>query len=135
MDTPAQTVLHLHPTKALHIRALHTEIIRNPTEGNSQLFLNKSPAIIANERGEQQLAEHILKALSPDETAPKQKHVRACIVYTHDLKSSGTLFMGIKAQPVVGDEVLTWKSLILFHKIISQGHSSVFQYIFIPDVE
>lgn len=91
---------------------------------------NTSPSVIANERGEQQLAEHILKALSPEESAPKQKHVRACIVYTHDLKSSGTLFMGIKAQPVVGDEVLTWKSLILFHKVISQGHSSVFRVIY-----
>ncbi|KAL3901036.1 MAG: hypothetical protein SGCHY_000914 [Lobulomycetales sp.] len=78
--------------------------------------------VIANERGEQQLAEHIAKALSAEETAPKQKHVRACIVYTHDLKSSGTVFLGLKNHPVMGNDILTWKTLILFHKIISQGH-------------
>jgi len=96
----------------------------SPQYGSPQYGRDYSPTVIANEKGEQQLTEHISKALSKDETAPKQKHVRACIVYTHDLKSSGTIFLGIKAQPIVGDDVLSWKTLILFHKIISQGHSS-----------
>lgn len=47
-------------------------------------------------RSEAELAINIKKATSPDETAPKRKHVRSCIVYTWDHKSSLSFWAGMK---------------------------------------
>ena len=45
---------------------------------------------------ETELSNHIRKATSIEETAPKRKHVRACIVYTWDHKNSGSFWQGMK---------------------------------------
>ncbi|KAG0049943.1 sla2 Src-like adaptor 2 [Gryganskiella cystojenkinii] len=74
------------------------------------------------EKAEADLQLHIKKATSPDETAPKQKHVRACIVYTWDYRSSASVWQGFRTQPMLGDEVQTFKALISVHKIIREGH-------------
>ncbi|GJJ78567.1 hypothetical protein EMPS_10926 [Entomortierella parvispora] len=74
------------------------------------------------EKAEAELQLHIKKATSPDETAPKQKHVRACIVYTWDYRSSASVWQGFRTQPMLGDEVQTFKALISVHKIIREGH-------------
>lgn len=71
---------------------------------------------------EEGLAIHIKKALSPEETAPKQKHVRACIVYTWDTKSSASFWMGLKLTPILGDEIMCWKALVTLHKVVRDGH-------------
>lgn len=71
---------------------------------------------------EQELTTHIRKATSADETAPKRKHVRACIVYTWDHKSSSSFWNGIKVQPIQADEVQTFKALITVHKVLQEGH-------------
>ncbi|KAF8934712.1 sla2 Src-like adaptor 2 [Haplosporangium gracile] len=76
------------------------------------------------DRADADLQLHIKKATSPDETAPKQKHVRACIVYTWDYRSSSALWQGFRTQPMLGDEVQTFKALISVHKIIREGHPS-----------
>ncbi|KAG0371584.1 sla2 Src-like adaptor 2 [Mortierella sp. AD032] len=76
------------------------------------------------DKADAELQLHIKKATSPDETAPKQKHVRACIVYTWDYRSSSSLWQGFRTQPMLGDEVQTFKALISVHKIIREGHSS-----------
>lgn len=47
-------------------------------------------------RSEGELAINIRKATSIEETAPKRKHVRSCIVYTWDHKSSGAFWAGMK---------------------------------------
>jgi len=47
-------------------------------------------------RSDKELAINIQKATSPDETAPKRKHVRSCIVYTWDNKSSLAFWAGMK---------------------------------------
>lgn len=47
-------------------------------------------------RSEQELAINIKKATSPEETAPKRKHVRSCIVYTWDHKSGQSFWTGLK---------------------------------------
>ncbi|KAJ3054666.1 sla2 Src-like adaptor 2 [Rhizophlyctis rosea] len=77
------------------------------------------------DKSEEELAVHIKKALSIEETAPKQKHVRACMVYTWDHKGSGSFWQAIKTYPVMGDEVVTFKALITVHKVIRQGHPTV----------
>ncbi|WFD42288.1 sla2 Src-like adaptor 2 [Malassezia psittaci] len=54
------------------------------------------------DRAEQDLSVHLKKATSPEETAPKQKHVR-----------------------ILNDEVQTFKALILAHKVLQEGHPVV----------
>ncbi|KAF2397495.1 ANTH domain protein [Trichodelitschia bisporula] len=74
---------------------------------------------------ESELAINIRKATSIDETAPKRKHVRACIVYTWDHKSSQSFWAGMKVQPILADEVQTFKALITIHKVLQEGHPIV----------
>ncbi|KAK9728227.1 sla2 Src-like adaptor 2 [Basidiobolus ranarum] len=71
---------------------------------------------------EHELAMNIKKAVNADETAPKQKHVRSCIVYTWDSKSSQSFWMGLKVQPLLADEVQCFKALITIHKVLRGGH-------------
>ncbi|RYC56102.1 hypothetical protein CHU98_g10107 [Xylaria longipes] len=73
-------------------------------------------------RSEAELAIHIRKATNTDETAPKRKHVRACIVYTWDHKSSQSFWAGMKVQPILADEVQTFKALITVHRVLQEGH-------------
>lgn len=73
------------------------------------------------EKSDQSLAEHIKKALSTAETAPKQKHVRACIVYTWDYQSSANFWAYLRMQPVLTDQVVCYKALITIHKLLVGG--------------
>ncbi|KAL2161163.1 hypothetical protein VTH06DRAFT_8382 [Thermothelomyces fergusii] len=73
-------------------------------------------------KSEAELAINIKKATSADETAPKRKHVRSCIVYTWDHKSSQSFWAGLKVQPILADEVQTFKALITIHKVLQEGH-------------
>ncbi|KAF8470120.1 ANTH domain-containing protein [Kalaharituber pfeilii] len=73
-------------------------------------------------RSEQDLAINIRKATNIEETAPKRKHVRSCIVYTWDHKSSQSFWAGMKVQPIQADEVQTFKALICIHKVLQEGH-------------
>ncbi|KAI8920540.1 ANTH domain-containing protein [Entophlyctis helioformis] len=79
----------------------------------------------AVEKYEEELAQAIKKALSPDEAAPKQKHVRSCILYTWDVKGAGSFWAAIKTYPMVGDEIVSFKALVTIHKVIRQGHPQV----------
>lgn len=73
-------------------------------------------------RSEADLAIHIRKATNNEETAPKRKHVRACIVFTWDHKSSHSFWSGMKVQPILADEVQTFKALITVHRVLQEGH-------------
>lgn len=57
-------------------------------------------------RSDTELAINIKKATSPEETAPKRKHVRSCIVYTWDHKSGQSFWAGLKVcvHPFVSSE-------------------------------
>ena len=70
------------------------------------------------------LARSIKKACSLEESAPKRKHVRACIVYTWDHSSATQFFSIVKSMPIVNDDVQLFKCLILVHKVIQEGHGS-----------
>jgi len=74
---------------------------------------------------ESELAINIRKATSIEEVSPKRKHVRACIVYTWDHKSSASFWQGMKVQPILADEVQTFKALITVHKVLQEGHPIV----------
>ena len=73
---------------------------------------------------EYDLQKSLKKACSIEETVPKRKHVRTCIVYTWDNKSAKLIFQILKSQPYINDEVQLFKMLIVIHKIIQEGHPS-----------
>lgn len=73
---------------------------------------------------EADLNKALKKACSIEETAPKRKHVRTCIVYTWDHHSSAAVFQALKSATFVNDEVQLFKSLFVLHKIIQEGHPS-----------
>ncbi|KAL8296308.1 hypothetical protein RB597_005652 [Gaeumannomyces tritici] len=75
-------------------------------------------------KSETELSVNIRKATSPEESAPKRKHVRSCIVYTWDHKSSQSFWGAMKVQPILADEVQTFKALITVHKVLQEGHPS-----------
>lgn len=75
-------------------------------------------------KSETELAVNVKKATSPEESAPKRKHVRSCIVYTWDHKSSQSFWGAMKVQPILADEVQTFKALITVHKVLQEGHPS-----------
>lgn len=73
-------------------------------------------------KSEAELAVNIRKATNVEETAPKRKHVRSAIVYTWDHKSSQSFWAGMKVQPILADEVQTFKALITIHRVLQEGH-------------
>ncbi|KAI0001648.1 cytoskeleton assembly control protein [Russula vinacea] len=77
---------------------------------------------VDKDKAEQELSINIKKATSTEESAPKQKHVRKCIVYTWDYHSSISFWSGLRVQPILSDEVQTFKALIMVHKVLQEGH-------------
>ncbi|KAG6832555.1 hypothetical protein H0H92_000184 [Tricholoma furcatifolium] len=87
---------------------------------------------VDKEKAEHELLVNIKKATSPEESAPKQKHVRTliapleeCIVFTWDYHSSISFWSGLRVQPIFTDEVQTFKALITVHKVLQEGHPVV----------
>ncbi|KAI5121175.1 hypothetical protein M0805_007172 [Coniferiporia weirii] len=77
---------------------------------------------VDKDKADHELVVNIKKATSPEESAPKQKHVRKCIVYTWDYHSSMAFWTGLRVQPILADEVQTFKALITVHKVLQEGH-------------
>lgn len=48
-----------------------------------------------------------------------------CIVYTWDYRSSASIWASLRVQPILSDEVQTFKGLITVHKILQEGHPIV----------
>ncbi|KAI8579900.1 hypothetical protein K450DRAFT_187864 [Umbelopsis ramanniana AG] len=74
---------------------------------------------------DQELSLTVKKATSPEETAPKQKHVRKCILYTYDFKTSASFWTALRVAPIMSDEVQIFKALITVHKVIKDGYPVV----------
>lgn len=51
--------------------------------------------------------------------------ISECMVYTWDYHSSQSLWTGLRVQPILNDEVQTFKALILVHKVLQEGHPIV----------
>ncbi|KAJ7686933.1 ANTH domain-containing protein [Mycena rosella] len=77
---------------------------------------------VDKDKAEQELIVHIEKATSPEESAPKQKHVRKCILFTWDYHSATSFWSGLRVQPILADEIQTFKALITVHKVLQEGH-------------
>ncbi|KAK3216951.1 hypothetical protein GRF29_1g1474301 [Pseudopithomyces chartarum] len=125
----------LHPGAALlaahsrppnpHVAAGAPAVPAVPTFHASTMSLYGSSRNVDMGKQESDLAINIRKATSIEETAPKRKHVRSCIVYTWDHKSSASFWQGMKVQPIMADEVQTFKALITVHKVLQEGHPIV----------
>jgi hypothetical protein len=48
-----------------------------------------------------------------------------CIMYTWDYHSSISFWSGLRVQPILADEVQTFKALITVHKVLQEGHPVV----------
>ncbi|GAA5986887.1 hypothetical protein JCM10908_000940 [Rhodotorula pacifica] len=77
---------------------------------------------VDKDKAESELQLALKKATNPDETAPKQKHVRKAIVYTWDYRTSGSIWAALRVLPILSDEVQTFKALITVHKVLQEGH-------------
>lgn len=93
---------------------------------------------------EADLSTSIKKAVNIDETAPKEKHVQSergvlsysighlydsplpeCIDYTWNFHTSLPIWTGLRVQPILADEVQTFKALILAFTILQKGDPMV----------
>jgi huntingtin-interacting protein 1-related protein len=81
-----------------------------------------SPSGFSSAKEEQDLLSHVRKATKCKETAPKQKHVRSCVVYTWDHKTSRTFWNALRLLNVYSEEVTCFKALIMIHKVLREGH-------------
>lgn len=50
-----------------------------------------------------------------------------CIVYTWDYHTSMAFWTGLRVQPILSDEVQTFKALITVHKVLQEGFPAVRQ--------
>jgi hypothetical protein len=71
---------------------------QNGIVGGSNTSLNQFGGSL---KQEEEMAQAIKKALTPEDAAPKQKHIRSIILYTWDSKGSGYLFDALKSYPMV----------------------------------
>ena len=46
-------------------------------------------------------------------------------MYTWDYHSSSSIWSGLRVQPILQDEVQTFKALITVHKLLQEGHPKV----------
>lgn len=83
-------------------------------------------------KAEADIEKAIKKACSADESAPKRKHVRTCIVYTYDHKSAKAIFSAMQSfvmqtslkSASYDEDIRIFKMLITIHKLIQEGHKS-----------
>jgi len=76
-------------------------------------------------RGDPDIDTSVRKAISPEETAPKRKHVRACVVYSWDHRDGKAFWHAVRMLPLFEDPVMTFKALIVIHKVLHEGHKSI----------
>ncbi|KAI3630767.1 hypothetical protein MIR68_012202 [Amoeboaphelidium protococcarum] len=91
--------------------------------GRTSPHMTRAFSIKEKEKAEHELSISVKKALNQDETAPKQKHVRICAVFTWDFKTAQPFWNAVKMQPVLSDEIQCFKALITIHKVLRDGHS------------
>ncbi|KJE96247.1 hypothetical protein CAOG_06601 [Capsaspora owczarzaki ATCC 30864] len=69
--------------------------------------------------------EHLTKACSPSETAPKVKHIRTAIISTWNQNGSDVFWAALRKLPLGTQPIMCWKALITLHKILQDGHPNV----------
>lgn len=93
--------------------------------GISNLYMPTLPSY--REKQESELFEHVRKATNDLECAPKQKHVRWCIVYCWDHGISRPFWQALRSQPLAINQIQCFKALIVIHKVLLDGPKFVLQ--------
>ncbi|KAJ2992082.1 sla2 Src-like adaptor 2 [Globomyces sp. JEL0801] len=70
---------------------------------------------------DKQLALVLSKTLSRSQITPKQKHINACIDYTHFSNGAGSLWLALSTIKLAKD-VTYLKTIYLIHHILLKGH-------------
>ncbi|KAH8728930.1 ANTH domain-containing protein [Phaeosphaeriaceae sp. PMI808] len=118
-DDPMAAYLSKGKYLTIECVVLHAVFIGKLEEATTATMSSRNVDLAKQEA---ELANAIRKATSIEEVSPKRKHVRGCIVYTWDHKSSQSFWSGMKVQPILADEVQTFKALITIHKVLQEGH-------------
>lgn len=74
----------------------------------------------------------IQKAMSVNEAAAKEKHIRSTIMGTHYEKSAKAFWSIVRRLPLSHDPMVAWKFCHVLHKVLREGHANAlkdsFQY-------
>ncbi|KAF8898982.1 ANTH domain-containing protein [Infundibulicybe gibba] len=78
---------------------------------------------VDKDKAEQELVVNIKKAqLQKSRRRNRSTSEVECIVFTWDYHSSISFWSGLRVQPILADEVQTFKALITVHKVLQEGH-------------
>ncbi|XP_047141931.1 huntingtin-interacting protein 1 isoform X2 [Hydra vulgaris] len=69
--------------------------------------------------------ECITKAIKNQESAIKEKHIRRTIIGTWQEKGNSMFWLTLSKQPLPSQPIICWKSMLLLHKILHEGHPNV----------
>jgi len=84
------------------------------------------------ERFEKEQTECITKAIKGEETPAKEKHVRRTIIGTWQERGCSTFWNVLGRMPLPSQNIMCWKALMVFHKILREGHPNCLKdsYVF-----
>ncbi|XP_047141929.1 huntingtin-interacting protein 1 isoform X1 [Hydra vulgaris] len=74
---------------------------------------------------EKEQTECITKAIKNEESAAKEKHVRRAIIGTWQERGNSMFWLILGKQPLPSQPILCWKSMLVLHKILREGHPNV----------
>lgn len=89
---------------------------------------NRAPTMFDQEKEDFEKAQTnaMLKCLSLEECAAKEKHVRTLMIGTYHSHGAKVFWRKLKdSVPVHGNDVVCWKFLIVLHRIMQDGHKDV----------
>lgn len=94
----------------------------------AQSLLARHQSVLDQERENFEKAQlsALTKALSLEEAASKEKHVRTLIIGTYDDRGAFTFWQKLQDNvPLHSSDVVCWKFLIILHRLIRDGHADV----------
>jgi huntingtin interacting protein 1 len=83
------------------------------------------PCVVEERKLDKEIEEHLPKACSDKEEAPKMKHIRFVIIGTHTEKGAKILWKHLRNVPISRNPVQCWKALLCVWKVLQDGHPSV----------
>lgn len=89
------------------------------------LTLRRQPAQKRAHRNRSMFVVRVFPTFCPRFRDLKLTPLTECIVYTWDYHSSISFWSGLRVQPILSDEVQTFKALIMVHKVLQEGHPVV----------
>ncbi|XP_065054331.1 huntingtin-interacting protein 1-like [Rhopilema esculentum] len=84
------------------------------------------------EKFEKEQTECLTKAIKAEESSAKEKHVRRTIIGTWQERGCSTFWNILGRMPLPSQNVMCWKALMVFHKVLREGHPNCLKdsYVF-----